>query len=170
MPRPADGEFAPYFSKYINLVKGDTLQEIISNHAAKLLSFFINLPEDKADYSYAEGKWTVKEVLQHLIDAERIFAYRALRIARKDETPLAGFDENSFAANALSNERTLQSLKDEFNAVRNATDLLFLSFNDEQLQQGGIASNHPVKVNSIVYITFGHLIHHKNILQERYLA
>jgi hypothetical protein len=112
----------------------------------------------------------VKDVVQHLIDAERIFAYRALRFARKDTTPLSGFDENSFANNANTSERTLVSLKEEFIAVRKSTDLLLLSFTQEQLNQTGISNDHSITVNAICYIIFGHLLHHISILGERYLA
>ncbi|MGN6618942.1 MAG: DinB family protein [Ilyomonas sp.] len=170
MPRPANGEFAPHFQKYIDLVKGNNIADIIANHEAELSSFYNALPEEKAEYAYAENKWTIKEVLQHLIDAERIFAYRALRIARNDSTPLPGFDEDSYAENANANSRSLSSLKDEFNAVRNASDKLLLSLTEEQLQHKGTSSNHSSTSNSFAYMIYGHLLHHKNILQERYLA
>lgn len=170
MSRPANGEFAPYFGKYIDLAKGDNVAELIANHQADLLSFYNSLPEDKADYAYAADKWTVKEVLQHLIDAERIFAYRILCISRGDSTPLPGFDENAYNKNANANNRSLSSLKDEFNAVRSSTDLLLLSLSDDELNRMGTASNKPAKANSIAYIVFGHLLHHQNILRERYLG
>ena len=111
----------------------------------------------------------MKDVIQHLIDAERIFAYRALRFARKDATNLPGFDENSFAANANAGSRSLQSLQEEFKAVRKSTDLLLLSFTEEQLQQKGMGNNNSITVNAIAFITFGHLLHHKEILEDRYL-
>lgn len=169
MSKPVEGEFAPYTLAYITLVKGDSVAEVIANHTEELNDFYNNLPEDKADYKYEEGKWTIKEVLQHVIDAERIFAYRALRIARKDATPLPGFDENTYTINSNAKARTLASLKEEFAAVRRSTVLLLQSFNDEQLNQKGVASNQPVTVNSIAYIAYGHLLHHKNIIAERYL-
>jgi len=107
--------------------------------------------------------------LQHVIDAERVFAYRALRFSRKDATPLASFDENAYAQNANAKERTLQSLKDEFNALRHATDLLLQSFNAEQLNSKGIASNKSITVNALAFIIYGHLLHHKKLIEERYL-
>ena len=169
MARPTASDHAPYFDKYISKVKGDTVQEAIKNHAAAMLDFYINLPEDRADYAYAENKWTLKEILQHIIDAERVFGYRILRIARKDATPLASFDENAFAANSGADNRTFQSIKDEFAAVRQATDLLLLSLTEDQLQNQGTASNHAATANAFAFITYGHLLHHREIIEERYL-
>ncbi len=170
MTRPKNGEVYPqYFQRYIDYVKGNSIQEVISIHEADLYSFYNQLPDEKANYFYEEGKWTLKELLLHLTDAERIFIYRLLRIARKDATPLAGFDENNYAANSFANERTLNSLKEEFNSVRKATLVLLQSLNDEQLQQKGIASDKEINVNSIAYIIYGHLLHHKKIITEKYL-
>ena len=131
--------------------------------------FVTHLPEAKADYAYAENKWIVKDVIQHLIDAERVFAYRAMRFARKDQTNLSGFDENSYAVNANANARTLASLKEEFIAVRTSTDALIASFTEDQLQQKGMGNNNSITVNAVCFIIFGHIIHHQQILEERYL-
>ncbi len=169
MPHPAAGDYAPYYEKYIQLVKGESVDEIIKNHSSALKDFYNNLPESKADFAYADKKWTVKELLQHLIDAERVFSYRALRISRKDETPLPSFDENSFAENSNAGKRNLDSLKKEWNAVRTSTDLLLQSFTNEQLNERGVAGNNPVTGNAIAFIMYGHLLHHQNILTERYL-
>jgi len=169
MPRPDASLHSPMFSKYINLVQGDSVQEAKQNHAEELLAFYTGMPEDKADYAYAEGKWTIKELLQHVIDTERIFSYRLLRIARKDATPLPGFEENDFAENSLANNRTLSSLKEEFAALRTSTDLLVASLNEQQLQFVGTSSNHATSANSLGFMIYGHLLHHKKIVQERYL-
>jgi uncharacterized damage-inducible protein DinB len=169
MPRPAPQDAAEFYHSYINYATGNSIAEVMTNHAAEIKSFYSNLPEAKADHAYMEGKWTIKELLQHVIDAERVFAYRALRFARKDETPLASFDENAYAENANAKERMLQSLKDEFNAVRHATDLLLQSFNAEQLNSKGIASNKSITVNALAFIIYGHLLHHKKLIEERYL-
>jgi len=168
MARPKDDECAPYYQKYIVLTKGDSVNEIIENHAFDLQEFYNSLPDDKADYAYSAGKWTVKQVLQHVTDAERVFAYRALRISRNDKTPLASFDENIYAENGFANDRALSSLKQEFNAVRAATDMFFLALNNEQINRLGTASNHPVSVNALAFIIYGHLLHHQNIFRERY--
>lgn len=168
MPRPQPNDYAAYYTTYISKVEGDNVKDIIRTYSEPLLQFYSSLPEDKADYKYAEGKWSVKELLLHIIDAERIFSYRALRIARKDETPLPGFDENAYTPASKASERTLQSLKDEFAAVRKATDIMLDSFDEEQLSQKGTASNQPVTANAIAFIMFGHMIHHRQVLEERY--
>lgn len=169
MPRPQPNDYAAYYNTYIAKVQGENVKEIISSYSEPLLQFYSSLPEEKADHRYAEGKWSVKELLQHIIDAERIFSYRALRIARKDQTALPGFDENTYTPASKASERTLQSLKDEFAAVRKATDILLDTFDEEQLSQRGMASNQPVTANAIAFIMFGHMIHHKQVLEERYL-
>ena len=169
MARPQAIDFPPYFARYISQVKPDSVLEAIHTYSKVLNDFYTGLPEAKADYRYAPGKWTIKELLQHIIDAERIFSYRLLRIARKDQTPLPGFDEDSYAANSLACERSFTEIKEEFLAVRKSTDLLLVSLNEEQLSQKGVASNLPVTANAIAFILFGHMLHHKAILEERYL-
>jgi uncharacterized damage-inducible protein DinB len=169
MPRPTTNDYAAYYQQYVEKVKGDSVAEVISTYNDDLIEFYTSLPEAKADFAYAEGKWTVKELLLHLVDAERIFSYRALRIARKDKTPLPGFDENAYAPVSKASSRTLQSLKDEFVAVRKATDILLGTFDEEQLSQTGTASNNPVTANAIAFIIYGHMLHHKKVLEERYL-
>lgn len=169
MPRPQPNDYAAYYETYVGKVKGDSIAEIISTYSQPIFNFYSSLPEEKADHRYAEGKWSVKELLLHMIDAERIFGYRALRIARKDKTPLPGFDENSYTPASKASERTLQSLKEEFAAVRKATDILLSTFDEEQLSQRGTASDQPVTANAIAFIIYGHMLHHKQILEERYL-
>lgn len=169
MPRPAPGEYAPHFEQYIHLVKEDDVDAIIQSESARIATFYNALPNDKADYAYSSGKWTIKEVLQHVIDAERVFSYRLLRIARNDKTSLPGFDENAFAVNANTGSRTLQSLKDEFNAVRQSSEYLLKSLNNTQLQYKGTSSGYPTTANTFVFVMYGHLLHHMRILQERYL-
>jgi uncharacterized damage-inducible protein DinB len=169
MSRPAVADSAEFYHRYINYTEGDSAKEIITNHSKGIHDFYNSLPEEKANFSYAEGKWTIKQLLQHIIDAERIFTYRALRIARKDKTPLPGFDENAYAENDSSSNRTLQSLKEEFNAVRASTDLLVHSFNDTQLNENGTASDKNITANALCFIIYGHLLHHKLIIEERYL-
>ncbi len=169
MPRPQPNDYAAYYETYVGKVKGASVEELMTAYNQSLLDFYTFLPEEKADHKYAEDKWTVKELLLHIIDAERIFSYRALRIARKDQTPLPGFDENSYTPASKASNRSLQSLKDEFVAVRKATDILLSTFDEEQLSQRGTASDQPVTVNAIAFIIYGHMIHHKQILEERYL-
>lgn len=168
MPRPQANECAPYYTRYINLVEGNSISEIVNKYAFDLQEFYNNLPDDKANYAYAEDKWNLKQVLQHVMDAERVFAYRALRICRNDKTPLSSFDENAYVANGFAEQRALSSLKQEFNSVRAATDIFLLSLNDEQIMRMGTASNNPVSVNALAFIIYGHLLHHKNIFTDRY--
>jgi uncharacterized damage-inducible protein DinB len=168
MARPQPNESAPFYHQYIALAQGNSISEIVSNYAFDLQDFYNSLPDAKADFAYGENKWTIKQVLQHLTDAERVFAYRALRISRNDETPLPSFDEKTYAENGFADERSLSSLKQEFNAVRAATDIFLLALNEEQIKRTGTASNKSVSVNALAFIIYGHLLHHKNILRERY--
>ncbi|MBN8837810.1 MAG: DinB family protein [Sphingobacteriia bacterium] len=169
MARPATGDYAPFYHNYVEMAKGYSVKELIESYALPLNNFFQSLPDEKADYAYAEGKWTIKDLVQHIIDAERIFAYRALRFSRKDQTNLPGFDENAFAEHAHASERTFASLKEEFVAVRKSTDLLLQSFSEEQLLLSGLGNNNAITVNAICFIIYGHILHHKKILEERYL-
>ena len=169
MSRPQAGDFGSFYQKYIDKTKSETIKELVSNNSSVLNHFINNIPESKAEYSYDEGKWTVKDLLQHMIDTERIMIYRALTIARKDSISLPGFDENEYAVNANASSRILQSLKEEFVSVRKATDLFLLSLSEEQLQQKGIANGHPITVKALAFIIYGHALHHKQILEERYL-
>lgn len=165
-------EYASYYQTYIDAVGGeaDLLDEMeISMH--RTIKFVQDIPMDKFDYRYAEGKWTIKEILQHLIDAERIFAYRALRFSRSDATPLPGFDENKYAdvVNPVANKRHLKDLLTEFTAVRHATITLFKSFTEEDLQKKGIASENAMSVRALGFVTIGHQNHHMKVFRERYL-
>ena len=163
-------EYSEHLAAYINQVSNEypLLEELeISIH--RLIKFVQNIPMNKFDYRYAEGKWTIKEILQHLIDAERIFAYRALRFARNDKTPLPGFDENDYAAVAHANKRSIQELLTELAVVRQATLSLFKSFSQEELLRKGSASNNPVSVRALGFVIIGHQNHHERIFQERYL-
>ncbi|MCK9403157.1 MAG: DinB family protein [Chitinophagaceae bacterium] len=169
MPRPLSTDFPAYYAKYILKVDADTVSEAVTVYSKSLIDFFTNLPEAKAEFRYAPGKWTVKELLQHIVDTERIMSYRLLCIARKDKTPLPSFDENNYAAHSAANERSLASIKEEFIAVRKATDSLIASLQESQLSEVGIASNLPVTANAIGFIIFGHILHHKQVLEEKYL-
>jgi uncharacterized damage-inducible protein DinB len=169
MPAPVAGSYPPYFANYISLVDVDSVIEAIERHSLNILNFFKSIPAEKVAYRYAPGKWSIKEMLQHIIDTERIFAYRALSIARHDKTPLPGFDENSFAAASNADARTWESLLQEFEAVRKSTDLLLQSFTSDHLQQSGTTNEHTNTTLAISFMIFGHMLHHINILKERYL-
>lgn len=169
MSRPHSGDFPAYFEGYIGKVQADSAEKLPSVYSEQLASFYTNLPDAKGDYAYAAGKWTLKDLLQHVVDTERIMSYRLLRIARKDETPLASFDENSYAANAKAGNRSFAAIKEEFLAVRKSTDLLLQSLEQEQFENAGIASGNKMTANALAYIIFGHMLHHKTIIEERYL-
>ena len=168
MNRPQPDEFDPYYATYINTVSENVLGEL-EHQAISFPAFLKQIPDIKAYYAYAEGKWTVKEVVGHMIDTERIMAYRALRIARNDQTPLASFEENDYVANASFNDRSLESLAEEFEAVRIANIHLFKHLTEDELIRKGTASNKPVSVRALLYILVGHVNHHRNIIEERYL-
>ncbi|HQR93394.1 MAG: DNA damage-inducible protein DinB [Bacteroidetes bacterium 24-39-8] len=169
MSRPVAGDFGAFYQGYADLATGNSVAELLQTHPTNIAAFINSISDQKADYAYAPGKWTIKQLFQHLIDTERIFAYRALRISRKDTTPLPGFDENHYAANAPVAERSLAELKEEYLLVRKSTDILLASFQEDQLSFIGNASGHPCTLNALCFIIFGHHLHHINILKERYL-
>jgi len=169
MPRPIPGDFGAFYQGYADLATGNSITELIHSHTANIETFIESIPAEKADYTYASGKWTVKQLVQHLIDTERIFAYRALRISRKDSTPLPGFDEKLYAQNAPVANRTLSALKEEFLLVRKTTDLLLASFQEDQLILIGNASGYPCTLNALCFIIYGHNLHHLKVYRERYL-
>ncbi len=162
-------EYANFFEPYMSKVGEVDLIEELEISVHRLIKFVQNIPMDKFDYVYAEGKWTIKDILQHIIDAERIFSYRALRMARRDKTPLPGFDEDDYATIANGSKRTIIDLLTELAVVRQATLSLFKTFSDDDLMQIGIASNNPISVRAIGFIIIGHQNHHQQIFSERYL-
>jgi hypothetical protein len=166
--RPAPDEFAPYYGKYIEKVADGDVVEALKSQVGGTLGYLRSIPESRAGHRYAEGKWSIREVVGHLADAERIFAYRALRFARGDQTALPGFDENAFVANARFDDRTLASLVDEFAAVRAATIAQFDGFFPEEWVRCGSASGKVMSVRALAWVTAGHELHHLSILRERY--
>jgi uncharacterized damage-inducible protein DinB len=163
MSSPIAGTYPAYFERYVDLVQADSVSVAVDKYNENLIAFFKNVPGEKVNYRYAEGKWTIKEMLQHII------AYRALRIARADKTALPGFDEKDYAAAAGADARSWESLLAEFEAVRNSTDLLLKSFTPNQLQRTGTTNDHPNTAVAISFMVFGHILHHINIVKERYL-
>jgi len=169
MPRPDLSRVPESYHNYINHVKENDLMVAFKKETPAFIRFFEGIPKEKQDYRYSVGKWTIKEILQHIIDGERVFDYRALCFARKDPAPLPGFDENIFAENAKADTRNWNDLLEEFKAVRKGSELLFASFDEEQLNTSGIASNHSNYVLAFGYIIVGHSIHHQKVIKERYL-
>ena len=162
-------EYADFYGTYINALANVQLIEELEICVHEFIRFVQQIPMDKFDYRYAEGKWTIKDIIQHLIDAERVFSYRALRFSRNDKTPLPGFDENAFVENTDANSRSLQELLSELAVVRQATIALFKSFSQAQLLKIGIASGNEMSVRAIGFVIIGHQKHHQRIYQERYL-
>lgn len=169
MPKPSTTDYPEYFGKYIDLVSDDDLQQAFKDQMPQIKEFLNSVTEDKYEFAYAPGKWTLKELLQHLIDTERVFNYRALCISRKETASLPSFDENLYTENSNGNFRSWESLKNEFINLRRSTEDLFESFTDEMLQQKGLASNKLISVNSLGFIAVGHVTHHIKIAKEKYL-
>lgn len=157
-----------YFRNYIKLVKDEHLIDALSKNEKQFGTFLAQVPEDYGGYRYQNGKWTVKQVIQHLLDTERIFSYRALRFARNDRTPLPGFDENEYIFHCTPTGRTLEELSNEFTNLRLSTIDLFRSFDEEAFKRNGTANEEEVSVEAIGFIIVGHTIHHHTILKERY--
>lgn len=163
-------EYAPYQESYIKLVDDAySLVEELEISVHNFIHFVREIPMDKYDYRYAEGKWTIKDIIQHLIDSERIFAYRALRFSRGDETALPGFEENMYADNAYGDDRSINDLLTEMSALRHANIMMFKSFKAEDMLRKGIASGYTVSVRAFGFLIIGHQNHHMKIFKERYL-
>ena len=166
-----DNEYGVFYKTYLDVLTqySGSVTDILEISYNEAIKVFNDIPIEKHMYAYEEGKWTIKELLQHLIDTERIFAYRALRFARKDATQLPGFEENDYVSNCNANHRNFSELLVEFELVRKSTLVLFNSFTEQAMLQMGNASNTPISVRAIGYIISGHLFHHLNIMKERYL-
>lgn len=166
--KPAKNDYPEYYQRYIDKVKQDDLVTAMTEQEKTMKEFLQKIPASKADFAYAENKWTVKQLLQHVTDADRIFAYRALWIARKAPAPLPGFEEDDFARVATVSDKSLQQVIDDLLAARTSTISLFKSFTPEMLKEKGVANNMSISVEAIGFIIPGHWEHHKGILQERY--
>jgi len=162
-------EYAEYYSQYIKQSRNANLLDVLKESAQALNSLFETISDEKMNYKYAEDKWTIKDMLLHIIDAERVFAYRALRFARADKTNLPGFEHNDYVVVANANGRNKASLLNEYNAQRESTIQLFSNFTDDMLLQIGVASGNPMSVRALGFVTAGHETHHCNIIKERYL-
>jgi hypothetical protein len=161
----------PFFDRYILLANDEDIVTALENSAALFEDETIKQKLTAlGDQVYAEGKWTAKDIVQHIIDTERIMAYRALRISRNDKTPLPGFDEESFAQHTTVATRTLADLLAEFRLVRQSSVALFKNMTNEMLQREGIGSNQPITALALGFVLVGHPVHHLNVLQERYFG
>ncbi len=167
--RPQASEYAPYYEKYVALVPDGELAETLEDQLKETKSLLGSLSEKEANFRYAEGKWSIKEVLGHISDQERVFGYRLLRIARGDQTPLAGFEHNEYVKMGNFSARPLAELLDEFTAVRQASIALLRSLDTAAWLRQGVANQQEISVRALAFILPGHARHHRQILQERYL-
>ena len=169
MPRPDLQKVPAHLHEEINLVQQDNLNDAFSRHA-DAISFLKTVPEEKWSYRYAEGKWSIRQFVQHIIDAERIFCNRALVIARKDKTTsLTSFDQDEYEATSKADNRTKDDLISELAAVQQSSIKFFRSFDDEQLQTRGTIGNYTIDVNALGFVVVGHTLHHLKLIKERYL-
>ncbi len=167
--RPLEGEFSAYHGRYIELVPPGDVIQLLAFEGDATRELYERIGEASADFRYADGKWTIRETLGHVIDTERIFAYRALRFSRGDATPLPGFEQNGYVDAGPSKDTSLPALCAEFEAVRRATICLFRNLRAEDWARGGMASDAHVSVRALAYLIAGHELHHRKVLLDRYL-
>ena len=170
MSKPTPQEYVPFYAGYINKIGDADILTLLRNQIDEAQQLAALITADKEDYAYAPGKWTVKQVWGHIIDTERVMAYRLLRFARNDQKELQGFEQDDYVDNARSQQRTLSSLLQEFNLLRQANLFLFESLNEAEKARTGTANGNPVTVNALLYIIAGHAANHFDILKERYLG
>jgi hypothetical protein len=168
--RPQPGEYAPYYERYIALVTGEGILATLDRQRRETMLLLSGRDEEDGDFRYAPDKWSAKEVLGHLCDTERVFAYRALRISRADATPLAGFEQDDYVRNGPFANRPLSDLIEDFIAVRRATLSLLRNLDEAAWMRRGVANKNEVTVRALAYIITGHELHHRRILAEKYFA
>jgi hypothetical protein len=168
--RPQTGEYATYYARYIDLATEDDIVAALDAQSHETATILGGLSEAQASHRYEPGKWSVKQLVGHVTDAERIFAFRALAFARGETTPLPGFDQDPYVANAGSDDRSIGELAEEFATVRKANVMMFRALSEEAWQRSGVASDNPISVRALAYILLGHERHHLRILRERYLG
>lgn len=167
--RPEPVEYDPYYDRYISLVHTDDIVAALETQAQDTEALLGSLAAHQADFRYAPGKWSIKEVLGHINDTERIMSYRALRIARGDQTPIEGFEQDDYVPNGRFDRRTIADLLEEFVAIRNATIQLLSHFDREAGERRGTANDKQISARALAYIIVGHELHHRRVLQEKYL-
>ena len=168
--RPSVDEYAPYYETYIGKVRDGDIIEILHEQSEAMRGLFARVPNQRGSFAYAPGKWTLAEMLLHVADTERVFTYRALRIARGDTVPLHGFEQNDWVPLSGAGARALASIVDEFTAVRAATIALFSALPPDAWDRRGTASGFPVSVRALAFKCAGHALHHEGIMRERYLT
>jgi hypothetical protein len=168
LSRPAPDEYLAYYERYVSLVPEGNLVDLLVEQQLDTIGMLRRVDDERGLFAYAPGKWTIKEVIGHICDAERIFAYRALRFARGDSQALAGFDENAYAPAGRFNERRIGGLIDEFQSIRASTVHVFRYLNEDELARRGAANGNPISVRALGYVIAGHERHHAKLLRERY--
>jgi hypothetical protein len=167
--KPEAGDYAPYYENYIKLIDGDDILKILNEQSKQTQDVLNSFSEHKGNYRYADGKWTVKEIVGHLLDSERVFAYRALCIARGEKKSLPGYEQDDYVKEGNFNSRELFELNYEFRLLRESNLLLFRTFTPEMLKKKGFANESSISVFAILYIIAGHEKHHMNVLREKYM-
>lgn len=168
--RPDKNDYAPFYAGYVDALEGDNGIDILVSQSTATQELLNSFSESKGNYTYSEGKWTVKEVVGHLMDAERVFAYRAVCIARGEKKPLPGYDQDEYVKTGNFNKRQLFDLNYEFRLLRESNILLFKGFDEYMMNQRGTANDKEVTVRALLFIIAGHEKHHMKILKERYLG
>jgi hypothetical protein len=168
--RPQPGEYAPYYDRYISLIQGEDILDTLDQQRRQTMLLLSGRDDEDGDFRYAPDKWSAKEVLGHVCDTERVFAYRALRFSRADATPLAGFEQDDYVRNGPFEQRPLADLVEDFIAVRRATLSLLRNLDEAAWMRRGIANKNEVSVRALAYIIAGHELHHRRILEEKYFA
>jgi hypothetical protein len=168
IPKPQAGEYNPYYDKYVSKVPEGDVLALLQSQNEETAALLCKVPEPRAGFRYAPDKWSIKEVVGHLCDTERIMTYRALRIGRGDTKPLPGFEQDDYIKTANFDSRTLADLVSEFQLIRQTTLALFRNFDEAALVRTGTASDSPVSTRALVYIVAGHERHHVQILREKY--
>jgi uncharacterized damage-inducible protein DinB len=168
--RPEPGEYAPYYDRYISLVNGSDILETLDAQRRQTMLLLSGRDEEEGSFRYAPDKWSAKQVLGHVCDTERIFAYRALRIARGDRTPIEGFEQDDYIRNGPFEQISFCELIEDYIAVRRATLTLLRNLDETAWMRRGVANNNPVSVRALAYTIAGHEIHHRRILEEKYFS
>ena len=167
--KPAADEHAPFYATYVNAAPAGDVVDALTKQGRDVAQLVRGVPEARGGYRYAEGKWSIKDLVLHLCDAERVFSYRLMRFARNDQTDLPGFDENTYAANGNADGQTLAQLVDHFEAVRRATVSLIAPLDDEAMGRRGTANGRAITPRALAWVMLGHVAHHEKVLRERYL-
>ncbi len=170
IPRPQAGEYSPYYERYISLVAGEDILNALDQQRRDTMTLLCSLSEDDGNFRYATGKWSAKEVLGHVCDTERVFAYRAMRISRADPTAMEGFEQDDYVRNGPFAGATMADLIEDFIAIRRATLSLLRYLDEAAWTRRGIANKNEVTVRALAYIIAGHELHHRGILKEKYFA